>query len=133
MEKTKQLIGILENEGLNDSAIFSPDVFDPDMLKQVRKVIRENLTKTKTKTIRENSYTRSYSLKHKIEKYFQNEGESCHIYNGLLIYAMYLEGFRIRRAYNDSKNAYFNVSTISVRKLMAKSGIDDLRTKRFQK
>lgn len=95
----------------------------------MRKVIRENLTKTKT--IRESSYTRSYSLKHKIEKYIQREGESCHVYNGLLIYAMYLEGFRIRRAYDDSINAYFNVSTVSVRKLMAKSGYDDLSTKRL--
>lgn len=131
MEKSKHLIEILENEGFKNSTIFSPDIFDPDVLEQVRKVIRENLTKTKT--IRENSYTRSYSLKHNIEKYLQSDGESCHIYNGLLIYAMYLEGFRIRRAYNDSKNAYFNVSTISVRKLMVKSGIDDLRTKQFQK
>lgn len=131
MEKSKHLIEILENEGFKNSTIFSPDIFDPDVLEQVRKIIRENLTKTKT--IRENSYTRSYSLKHNIEKYLQSDGESCHIYNGLLIYAMYLEGFKIRRAYNDSKNAYFNVSTISVRKLMVKSGIDDLRTKRFQK
>lgn len=131
MEKSKHLIEILENEGFKNSTIFSPDIFDPDVLEQVRKVIRENLTKTKT--IRENSYTRSYSLKHNIEKYLQSDGESCHIYNGLLIYAMCLEGFRIRRAYNDSKNAYFNVSTISVRKLMVKSGIDDLRTKQFQK
>lgn len=129
MEKTKQLIGILENEGFKDSTIFSPDVFNPEKLEKVRKVIRENLTKTKT--IRESSYTRSYSLKHVIEKYIQTESEDYYVYNGLLIYAMYLEGFRIRRAYNDSINAYFNVSTVNVRKLMAKSGYDDLSTKRF--
>lgn len=111
------MIEILGNEGFKNSTIFSPDVFDPDTLEKVRKIIRENLTKIKT--IRNSTYTRSYQLKHNLEKYNQNHSESYHIYNGMLIYAMYLEGYKIRR---DGTNAYFNVSPASVRKLIDKSG-----------
>lgn len=129
MEKTKELIGILGKTGFENSTHFTPDIFDDDVLSKVRIVIRENFTKTKT--IRNLELTQSYPLKHKIEKYFKSIGVSQPVWNGLLIYAMYLEGYRVRRVRENSLNAYFNVSSISVRQLMAKSGCNDLNSKRL--
>lgn len=131
MEKTKQLIETLGKTGFEDSAHFSPNVFDNDVLSKVRMVIRDNLTRTKT--IRNLEYTQSYPIKHKIEKYFKSIGVQLPVWNGLLIYAMYLEGYKVRRVGTTSLNAYFNVSTVSVRKLMAKSGCDNLTTKHLRK
>ena len=131
MEKTKQLIETLGKTGFEDSAHFSTNIFDNDALSQVRMVIRDNLTRTKT--IRNLEYTQSYPIKHKIEKYLKSIGVQLPIWNGLLIYAMYLEGYKVRRVGTTSLNAYFNVSTVSVRKLMAKSGCDNLTTRHLRK
>lgn len=115
METTKKLIGKLGEFGFGDSIIFNPDVFNCDLLAKVRSIIRENFTKTKT--IQNRDLTQSYSIKHKIEDYSKRSQSPLYITNGLLIYAMYLEGYRVRRVRNNSLNAYFDVSTASIHKL----------------
>lgn len=117
MERTRELIKSLGEFGFDDSVNFNASVFDDEALSMVRLVIRDNFTRTKI--IRDLDLTQSYPLKHKIENYFRKIEHPLNITNGLLIYAMYLEGYRVRRVKN-SKNAYFDVSTASVRKLMEK-------------
>lgn len=118
MERTRELIKSLGEFGFDDSVNFNAAVFDVETLSMIRLVIRDNFTRTKI--IRDLDLTQSYPLKHKIENYFREIEHPLYITNGLLIYAMYLEGYRVRRVKN-SINAYFDVSTASVRKFMKKN------------
>lgn len=117
MERTRELIKSLGEFGFDDSVNFNAAIFDVETLSMIRLVIRDNFTRTKI--IRDLDLTQSYPLKHKIENYFREIEHPLCITNGLLIYAMYLEGYRVRRVKN-SINAYFDVSTASVRKFMKK-------------
>jgi hypothetical protein len=71
----------------------------------IRPFLSDNLSKTKTI----NKSHSSYGLKHIVEKKIGQ-----YVTNGELIYAMYLEGFDIKR---HNLNCFFNIKTSDVKKI----------------
>jgi hypothetical protein len=71
----------------------------------IRPFLTDNLSKTKTI----NKSHSSYGLKHIVEKKIGK-----YVTNGELIYAMYLEGFDIKR---QNINCYFNIKTSEVKNI----------------
>ena len=81
-------------------------------------------------------HAHSYRLKHIIERYAYATNHPLlgnYITNGECIYAMYLEGYKVRRA-GDGKNAHFNVSKRSVEDLLRYLGglIDDNDSQKYR-
>ena len=108
----------LELDGFNPkSSIFNPSVFNEDRIDAIRYIIANFFDKTKI--AKNQTESRSYWLKHRVEEYAQRVCDPVlrnYITNGELIYAMFLEGFTVKKV--DEKNAYFNVSKRSVNRLL---------------
>ncbi len=82
--------------------------FDSSNFTEIKKIerIRTEIRKYFTKTKSFNKTRSSYGLKHDLERHLGN-----YVANGELIYAMYLEGYEIKR--NDI-NCYFNISSVGL-------------------
>jgi len=105
---TDKLIGLSLNGFSNGKEKFNPKIFSENKkIKNLRTEIRKYFRKTKSFNMKASSY----GLKHDFEKHI---GE--YVANGELIYAMYLEGYKIKR---DDINCHFNISSV---------GLNNLRT-----
>lgn len=89
---------------------FNGDIkkFDVSIFQENEKVdlIRPEIKKFFRKTKTFNNDISSYGLKHVLERHIDN-----YVSNGELIYAMHLEGFKIKR---DGINCFFNVSNTGI-------------------
>jgi hypothetical protein len=94
------LEGFVNGKGISDSVTKNVDRID-----FFRKQIRKFFTPTRT-IIRNHT---SYEMKHNFFDYLKATNESeQYIDNGVFIYAMYLEGYKIEAI---NKNAYFNINS----------------------
>lgn len=96
---------------------FDPSVFNKDRIDAIRYIIASFFDKTKR--VKDKSESRSYWLKHRVEEYAQRVYDPVlgnYITNGELIYAMLLEGFKVKKV--EDKNALFNVSKRSINRLL---------------
>lgn len=111
--KTKDELKGLNDNGYSDSNIFDPSVFKKDKIEKIRCIIKFFLVPRKGGAI--NEEFNSYSLKHNVERFLQTYNMPCgnYVSNGEFIYAMILEGYKVKR---DGRNAYFNITTQSGRK-----------------
>lgn len=103
----------LDDLGYTDKITFDPSVFKEDKIEKIRCIIRFFLIQRKGGEI--NEEFSSYSLKHNVDRFLKtyNMPFGNYVSNGEFIYAMILEGFKVRR---DGRNAYFNITTQSGRK-----------------
>jgi hypothetical protein len=105
MEKINDLSG-LNLSGFQTSIKFNSDIFkDNETIELLRPVIRKYFKKTKT-IYRDSS---SYGIKHVAEDHI-----GTNVSNGELIYAMHLEGYKIKR---DTIKCCFNISGTDLRLL----------------
>lgn len=115
MEDINDLSGLDKFGFRNNGKAFDASVFDnKEIIELVRKNIREYLTKSK----RMYKSQSSYGLKHVMERHIGK-----YVSNGELIYAMYLEGFKLLK---DSPNCYFNIKKTDVRMLKPIKNLDIL-------
>ena len=115
MEKIEVLTGLREH-GFTSKIGFDPSIFKTERIDAIRTIIREHLTPIKRISAYEAG--RSYTLKHKFEDYASRTGNAVlgnYVTNGECIYAMYLEGYMVKRE-KDGQSAYFNVSKKSFEK-----------------
>ena len=118
MENIEVLSGLNEN-GFSYKAGFNPAIFREDRIEAIRAIIREHLKPIKR--ISPYYAGRSYTLKHKFEDYASRTNNTIlgnYISNGECIYAMFLEGYMVKRD-PDGKNAIFNVSKKSFDSFLA--------------
>lgn len=101
-----ELIGLCLNGFSNGSEKFDPKTFSE--VKKIEK-LRIEIKKYFKKTESFNLNRSSYGLKHDLERHI---GE--YVANGELIYAMYMEGYKIKRA---RINCYFNISSVGLKNL----------------
>lgn len=88
---------------------FDPKIFSESIkIKKIRTEIQKYFTKIKTF----NSIRSSYGLKHDLERHIGK-----YVANGELIYAMYLEGYKIKKI-NSSLNCSFNISSVGLKNLV---------------
>jgi hypothetical protein len=98
-----KLIGLSLNGFSNGNEKFDYSTFtEIKKIEKIRTEIRKYFTKTKSFNLKRSSY----GLKHELERHI-----GVYVANGELIYAMYLEGFDIKR--NDI-NCYFNISSVGL-------------------
>ena len=110
--KKNDLTGLDLNGFNNQATNFDISNFKENgKIKSIRREIKKYYTKTKGFY----KLRTSYGLKHDMEKHI---GE--YVSNGELIYAMHLEGFKIKR---ESPNCLFNLSTTGMRLLMNSNDI----------
>lgn len=83
-------------DGIEDTLHESEPV-----ISRIRPIIRKHFRKSKSICTKYSSY----DLKHRMEDYNGKPGRD-YVSNGKLIYAMALEGFRIKR---DDTNCFFNI------------------------
>lgn len=105
MKQEEQLLG-LELHGFGGKTKFNASIFNKDTIAKIRLVIQKYYSPIK----KINEQRSSYGLKHDIEKYLD-----AYITNGELIYAMDLEGYKVKNT--DNKNACFNISEKGVKAL----------------
>jgi len=108
----------LEEHGFGNRTYFDASLFSNERIDAIREIIRIYLYPIKNVSYMEHAH--SYRLKHIIEQYAYATNHPLlgnYITNGECIYAMYLEGYKVKQA-NDEKNAYFNVSKRSVEELL---------------
>ena len=108
----------LEEHGFGSRTNFDASLFSNERINSIREIIRQYLYPIKNVFCI--GHARSYTLKHIIERYAYVTSHPLlgnYVTNGECIYAMYLEGYKVKRA-NDGKNAYFNVSKRSVEELL---------------
>lgn len=109
MENIEVLTGLREH-GFTSKVGFDPSIFKTERIEAIRTIIREHLIPIKRISAYEAG--RSYVLKHKFEDYAFRTGDPVlgnYVTNGECIYAMYLEGYMVKRE-PDGQNAFFNVS-----------------------
>jgi len=109
MDKIEALSGLTQS-GFTGKVGFNPSAFKKERIDAIRAIIREHLRPIKN--ISPYYAGRSYTLKHKIEEYasrINNPILGNYITNGECIYAMYLEGYKVKHD-PEGKNALFNVS-----------------------
>jgi len=109
----------LRKHGYTDKNGFIESVFSKDRIDAVREIIKTHLIPIKNVSYHYGA--RSYVLKHVIERFAYHNNNTIlgnYITNGECIYAMYLEGYTVKRD-SDGKNARFNVSKRSVDALQA--------------
>ena len=100
------LKGLQLNGFSNDHKEFDPDIFSGnENIEILRREIRKHFRVIKSFNLNRGSYGLKHDLERHIGKY---------VSNGELIYAMYLEGFNIKR---NGINCYFNISLVSLRNL----------------
>ncbi|MBJ2174182.1 hypothetical protein JBL43_08030 [Aureibaculum sp. A20] len=105
--KNNDLRGLDLNGFSNPTTEFNPSIFnDREKIDLIRIMIRMNFTKTKGFY----RFATSYGLKHHIERRFGD-----YVSNGELIYAMHLEGFKIKRL---NINGLFNLSATSLKQFL---------------
>lgn len=107
----KDLYG-LTRQGYNGYKEFDPSEFDMKRIDAIRKIIRPRLEKMESYNDRAHSYTLKMRCEHQIEAVGGILGG--YVQNGELIYAMILEGFKLKR---NGINAYFYVTTKSLKRL----------------
>jgi len=108
MEENNDLSGLASNGFQNSNDKFNSEIFkDNKTIELLRPIIKKYLSKTKNITIK--TCTCSCKLKHDAKDYIDKT-----VYSGEFIYAMHLEGYKIKRhiGYTD---CYFNVSTVDSR------------------
>ena len=89
---------------------FQMETFNEERINKIRVFIRLYFTPTKNVNL---NTAPAYNIKHYIEKsIYARELGIGYVGCGELIYAMYLEGYKIKRVDN---NAYFNISSKSVK------------------
>lgn len=103
----KSILNGLKLNGFdNEHESFDESLFSTNKkIDIIRPFLSENLSKTKTI----NKSHSSYGLKHIVEKKIGQ-----YVTNGELIYAMFLEGFDIKR---HNINCFFNIKTSEVKKM----------------
>lgn len=106
--KTNEELHGLELYGFGGESKFTPSIFDKTQITNIRAVIKQYYSQIKILNDRHTSY----GLKHDIESYL---GTDSYITNGELIYAMYLEGYKVKNI--DNNNACFNVGEKGVKAL----------------
>ena len=122
----ENVLGGLRKHGYTDKIGFVESEFSKDRIDAIREIIKAHLI-----PIKNVSYcygARSYVLKHIIERFAfltNNAILGNYITNGECIYAMFLEGYSVKRD-SEGKNARFNVSKKSVELL--KSLIDNIES-----
>lgn len=102
----------LTRQGYNGYKEFDPSEFDMDRINAIRAIIKPRLEKTKSINSRAHSYTLKMRCEHQIEA--AREPLCGYVGNGELIYAMILEGFKVKQ---EDLNASFNVSNASLKRL----------------
>ncbi|MDF1674948.1 MAG: hypothetical protein P1U44_04455 [Vicingaceae bacterium] len=110
------VIPLVELDGLYLNGFsYKSEKFDPKIFSETKKIkkIRTEIKKYFTKTKSFNSIRTSYGLKHDLERHI---GE--YVANGELIYAMYLEGYKIKKN-NSSLNCSFNFSSVGLKNLVS--------------
>lgn len=118
MENIRVLSGLNE-DGFTYKKDFNPAIFKEDRIEAIRVIIREHLQPIKR--ISPYYAGRSYTLKHKFEEYASKTNNATlgnYVSNGECIYAMFLEGYMVKRD-PDEKNALFNVSKKSFDSFLA--------------
>lgn len=106
---TDELRGLSLNGFSNGYDKFNPKIFSENKkIETLRVEIRKYFRKIKSF----NRIRSSYGLKHDFERHI---GE--HVANGELIFAMYLEGYKIKR---NGINCYFNISSVGLKSLQNK-------------
>lgn len=93
-------------DGIEDTLSESEPV-----ISRIRPIIRKHFRKSKSIS----TVYGSYKLKHRMEEYNGEPGKD-YVTNGKLIYAMALEGFRMKR---EGKNCYFNIYVKDYREVEA--------------
>lgn len=89
-----------EHESFDETPFFNNKTVD-----LIRPFLSDNLSKTKTINKSHSSYGLKHIVENKIGQY---------VTNGELIYAMFLEGFEIKR---HNINCFFNIKTSEVKKM----------------
>lgn len=102
----------LTTQGYNGFKEFDPSEFDMDRINAIRAIIRPRLKKSKCINYRAHSYTLKMRCEHQIEA--AGEPLCGYVGNGELIYAMILEGFKVKQ---EDLNASFNVTVASLKSL----------------
>lgn len=113
--KDLSVIPIEELNGLGiNGFLYETEVFDPKIFSKTKRIekIRAEIKKYFTKTKSFNSTIGSRGLTRNLEMHI---GE--YVAYGELIYAMYLEGYKIKR-YHPGINCHFNISSIGLRNLV---------------
>lgn len=113
--KDLSVIPISELDGLDLNGFsYESEKFDQKIFSETQKIkkIRTEIKKYFTKTKSFNSIRTSYGLKHDLERHIGK-----YVTNGELIYAMYLEGYKIKKR-NSSLNCSFNISSVGLKNLV---------------
>ncbi|WP_179353810.1 hypothetical protein [Winogradskyella vidalii] len=101
-----KLIGLCHNGFSNGNEKIDSSTFSEiQKIEKIRAEIKKYFTKTKSFNLKRSSY----GLKHELERHLGN-----YVTNGELIYAMYLEGYKIKRC---DINCYFNISSVGLKNL----------------
>lgn len=109
MDNNDILFGLTPT-GYKFGSPFKKETFNKKRINKIRNFVRVYLAPTKNVNLKTAS---AYNIKHYIEKsiYARDYGIG-YVGCGELIYAMYLEGYQVKRVNN---NAYFNISSKSVK------------------
>ncbi|UAB82815.1 hypothetical protein INR75_11270 [Zunongwangia sp. SCSIO 43204] len=102
-----ELTGLDLNGFSNNEEKFNQTIFSKTKkIDKLRSQIKKYFTKTKSFNLKRSSY----GLKHDLERHIDE-----YVANGELIYAMHLEGYKIKR---DGINCYFNISSVGLKNLI---------------
>lgn len=109
----------LTKSGYEPNVDFDENSFNQQRINELRKVIRKCFRHGRCLSMMDEA--NSYKMKHVMENYLGRkiQHDGCingYVSNGELIYAMILEGFKVRR---NGRNCFFNVIPTDVRALDA--------------
>lgn len=118
LDDMSKLIGLSLNGFSNENEKFDYSILSEiEKIEKIRAEIRKYFTKTKSFNLKRSSY----GLKHELERHIGN-----YVANGELIYAMHLEGYKIKRS---GINCYFNISSVGLKNLtISKKILESLKT-----
>lgn len=114
LKTDRTILSGLTQEGFTDGPGFDASIFSEERINAIREIIRQFLYPSKQ--INNLQSPQSYPLKHILEDYAATKRDSVlgnSVSNGECIYAMFCEGYSIKRI-NNGLNACFNVSGKSV-------------------